>query len=235
MLHIITLLAMASTIALGIYLAYVPYEEEFKRNNKRSSAGNKIPKGVPVAKGFQVGKEFNYKPKAPNVSSNGDGTRGEESSKDGSYKQSNASSSVASHNILNDRQRNKDVVDTSAMKMSNISSPNPFAALGVDEDEDEESHMSMWLLFMTLVKRFVIGGNGLQMGVSVLKMTIKLFCSFIYADNYYVDRRALWNNLDAHASLMRDKPWVLLRDFNVALNLEDHSCGGYEPNIAMPL
>ncbi|GJS68188.1 zinc knuckle CX2CX4HX4C containing protein [Tanacetum coccineum] len=49
-----------------------------RHNNKRSSTGNKIPKGVPVAKGFQVGKEFNCKPKAPNVSSNGGGTRGEE-------------------------------------------------------------------------------------------------------------------------------------------------------------
>nr|GEV86720.1 hypothetical protein [Tanacetum cinerariifolium] len=92
--------------------------------------------------------------------------------------------------------------------------------------------------FMTLVKRFVIGGNGLQMGVSVLKINIRAYnkalsCSFIYADNYYVDRRALWNNLDAQALLMHDKPWVLLEDFNVSLNLEDHSCGGYKPNIAM--
>ncbi|GJU85490.1 RNA-directed DNA polymerase, eukaryota, reverse transcriptase zinc-binding domain protein [Tanacetum coccineum] len=60
-----------------------------------------------------------------------------------------------------------------------------------------------------------------------------LFCSTIYADNYYVSRRALWNNLVGHASLMRDKPWVLLGDFNAALNLEDHSCGGYQPDIAM--
>ncbi|GJU99004.1 RNA-directed DNA polymerase, eukaryota, reverse transcriptase zinc-binding domain protein [Tanacetum coccineum] len=60
-----------------------------------------------------------------------------------------------------------------------------------------------------------------------------LFCSFVYADNYYVDRHALWYNLTGHANLMRDKQWVLLGDFNVALNLEDHSCGGYEPNIAM--
>nr|GEV80339.1 hypothetical protein [Tanacetum cinerariifolium] len=29
MLHAITLFAIASAIALGIYLAYVPYEEEF--------------------------------------------------------------------------------------------------------------------------------------------------------------------------------------------------------------
>lgn len=26
---------------------------------------------------------------------------------------------------------------------------------------------------------------------------------------------------------------VLFGDFNASLNLEDHSCGGYEPNIAM--
>ncbi|GJW42180.1 sodium/hydrogen exchanger 6 [Tanacetum coccineum] len=60
-----------------------------------------------------------------------------------------------------------------------------------------------------------------------------LFCSFVYADNYYVDRRALWNNLAGHTSLMRDKSWVLLGNFYAALNLEDHSYGGYEPNIAM--
>ncbi|GJW01535.1 RNA-directed DNA polymerase, eukaryota, reverse transcriptase zinc-binding domain protein [Tanacetum coccineum] len=37
----------------------------------------------------------------------------------------------------------------------------------------------------------------------------------------------------SHAGLMRDKPWVLLGDFNAALNLEDHSYGGYEPSISM--
>ncbi|GJS53894.1 putative RNA-directed DNA polymerase [Tanacetum coccineum] len=37
-----------------------------------------------------------------------------------------------------------------------------------------------------------------------------LFCSYVYADNYYVDRHALWNNLAGHAGLMRDKSWVLL-------------------------
>ncbi|GJT49871.1 sodium/hydrogen exchanger 6 [Tanacetum coccineum] len=36
-----------------------------------------------------------------------------------------------------------------------------------------------------------------------------------------------------HDGSSRDKPWVLLGDFNAALNLEDHSCGGYKPNIAM--
>ncbi|GJV62603.1 sodium/hydrogen exchanger 6 [Tanacetum coccineum] len=52
-------------------------------------------------------------------------------------------------------------------------------------------------------------------------------------NNYYVNRRALWTCLESHAVLMRNSPWVLLGDFNAALNLEDHSCGGYEPNAAM--
>ncbi|GKD99492.1 RNA-directed DNA polymerase, eukaryota, reverse transcriptase zinc-binding domain protein [Tanacetum coccineum] len=60
-----------------------------------------------------------------------------------------------------------------------------------------------------------------------------LFCSFVYVDNYYIDRRVLWSNLVGHAGLMKNRPWVLLGDFNAALNLEDHSVGGYEPNIAI--
>ncbi|GJX93279.1 sodium/hydrogen exchanger 6, partial [Tanacetum coccineum] len=60
-----------------------------------------------------------------------------------------------------------------------------------------------------------------------------LFCSFVYADNYYIYHRTLWSNLVGHAGLMRNMPWVLLGDFNAALNLEDHFSGSYELNIAM--
>ena len=59
------------------------------------------------------------------------------------------------------------------------------------------------------------------------------YCSFVYADNYYINRRALWRNLICHASFMRNRPWVVLGDFNAALNLEDHSNGGYTPDISM--
>ncbi|GJZ84738.1 zinc knuckle CX2CX4HX4C containing protein [Tanacetum coccineum] len=48
-----------------------------------------------------------------------------------------------------------------------------------------------------------------------------------------MDHRALWSNLVGHAGLMRNRPWVLMGDFNAALNLEDHSSSGYEPNVAM--
>ncbi|PWA86967.1 RNA-directed DNA polymerase, eukaryota, Reverse transcriptase zinc-binding domain protein [Artemisia annua] len=60
-----------------------------------------------------------------------------------------------------------------------------------------------------------------------------LFYSLVYVDKYYIDHRALWMNLNMHSLLMKGNPWVLLGDFNVSLNLEDHCCGRYEPYIAM--
>nr|GEV59940.1 hypothetical protein [Tanacetum cinerariifolium]GEV77868.1 hypothetical protein [Tanacetum cinerariifolium] len=57
-----------------------------KRNNKRNSASNMLPKGVPVVKGFKVGKDFASQPKAPKAGSNGGGTHSEVSSKAGSSK-----------------------------------------------------------------------------------------------------------------------------------------------------
>ncbi|XP_022003373.1 uncharacterized protein LOC110900819 [Helianthus annuus] len=52
-----------------------------------------------------------------------------------------------------------------------------------------------------------------------------VFCSIIYAANYYVTRRELWNHLSMHKNFVRNEPWVILGDFNSALNLEDKSMG----------
>nr|GEW63221.1 zinc knuckle CX2CX4HX4C [Tanacetum cinerariifolium] len=104
-----------------------------KRNNKGSSAGNKLPKGVPVSKGFQVRKEFAFQPRASNVGSNGDnGTRSDTKAKADPSKNPNEG---VSFNIKSTDARQQ---DTCKKKISNIASPNPFAALGVDEDEEEE-------------------------------------------------------------------------------------------------
>ncbi|GKD24600.1 putative reverse transcriptase domain-containing protein [Tanacetum coccineum] len=170
-----------------------------KRNNKGSSVGNKIPKGVPVSKGFQVGKEFAFQPKTSNVSSN---------------------------------------QDTDKKKISNIASPNPFAALGVDDDEEEEV-------------RQVVNENNLSVcvileshvDVAAVYDTCKKVCSrWKWTSNGSLCSKGSqiilgWNddlsNLVRHARLMRNRPWVLLGDFKAALNLKDHSAGGYEPNAAM--
>ncbi|GJT49873.1 putative reverse transcriptase domain-containing protein [Tanacetum coccineum] len=269
-----------------------------RRNNKGSSAGNKLPKGVPISKGFQVGKDFAFKLKDPNVGFNSDnGTRDEPNSKAGPSKTNNGGESLSTKDT-NVRQQ-----DTGKKKISNIASPNPFAALGVDDDEEEEveniwdesenlnlyksgastpaqtvsdvyvcaileSHVDVvavvavydickkvcsrwkWTSNGSLCSkgsRIILGWNddlvdvmimaqtkpvmGVQVNTSADHKT--LFCSFVYADNYYIDRRVLWSNLVGYAGLMRNRPWVLLGDFNAALNLEDHSAGGYEPNAAM--
>nr|GEX90888.1 hypothetical protein [Tanacetum cinerariifolium] len=176
-----------------------------------------------------INVEYEWKPprcdKSPNASSNGGGTRGEESSKDGSYKQSNASSSVTRQNILNDSVASWNIKGLNCApkqkEVRHVVNENNFSICAI-----LESHVDVAVVYDTCKKVMLVQ-------INIRADNKALFCSFIYADNYYVDQRALWNNLYAHASLMHDKPWVLLGYFNVALNLEDHSYGSYEPNIAM--
>ncbi|PWA66459.1 RNA-directed DNA polymerase, eukaryota, Reverse transcriptase zinc-binding domain protein [Artemisia annua] len=75
-----------------------------------------------------------------------------------------------------------------------------------------------------IVDAMVIAQNNQVMHVHVnMKADNKaLFCSLVYVDKYYIDHRALWMNLNMHSLLMKVKPWVLLVDFNVSLNPEDH-------------
>nr|GEY00043.1 hypothetical protein [Tanacetum cinerariifolium] len=145
----------------------------------------------------------------------------------------NVGASVATKG--NDRQQGKDVVDTGVMKMSNITTPNPFVALDDDEEEevkniwDESSHVDVVVVYDTCKKVchrwkwtsngglcpkgswIILGWNDDIVDIMIMTQTKQvmhvqiniradnkaLFCSFIYADNYYVDRRALWNNLVA--------------------------------------
>nr|GEU87335.1 hypothetical protein [Tanacetum cinerariifolium] len=210
-----------------------------KRNNKKSIVGNTLPRGVPVAKGFQVGKQFKYQPKALYYDSNGGGTYGATSYKVGSSSYSNKGASVAKKVTSFDKTKDKDVVDTGVMKFFDISSPNLFTVLSKVEDEDDDienvydeyvnlnpnhnpgSLMWMFLWFMILVKRFVAGGNGLLMGVFVIKVL----------------RNLGWNDDLVDVIIMvqtnQNRLWVLLGDFYAAFNIKDHSLGGYELNAAM--
>nr|GEU30343.1 hypothetical protein [Tanacetum cinerariifolium] len=46
-----------------------------------------------------------------------------------------------------------------------------------------------------------------------------LYCSFIYAGNKTIERRTLWAGLELHKYVVRGSPWVLMGDFNMALNI----------------
>ncbi|GJR67343.1 hypothetical protein Tco_0013408, partial [Tanacetum coccineum] len=52
-----------------------------------------------------------------------------------------------------------------------------------------------------------------------------LFVSFIYATNSPIERRMLWRDLEIHKRVVNGSPWVLMGDFNVALNLKDYYLG----------
>ncbi|XP_071713963.1 uncharacterized protein [Rutidosis leptorrhynchoides] len=60
-----------------------------------------------------------------------------------------------------------------------------------------------------------------------------IFISYIYAANYYSDRRKLWNELTLHHRYVRDFPWVLMGDFNSSLHLDDSTSGSSKITISM--
>ncbi|GJV92051.1 hypothetical protein Tco_1539864 [Tanacetum coccineum] len=60
-----------------------------------------------------------------------------------------------------------------------------------------------------------------------------LFCTFVYAGNKHMERRHLWAELDLHKQVVRGLPWILMGDFNVALNIEDSFAGSSLMNVGM--
>nr|GEV14958.1 hypothetical protein [Tanacetum cinerariifolium] len=145
------------------------------------------------------------RPKASNVGFNGNtGTRGETSSKAGPSNNTNDDAPLITKGT-NTRQQ-----DSGKKKISNIAFPNPFAALGVDDDEEEEVVNENNLSVCAILECHV--------DVTVVYNTCKKVCN---------------SNLVGHAGLMRNRPRVFLGNFNIALKLEDHLAGGYEPNAAM--
>ncbi|XP_035834111.1 uncharacterized protein LOC110881992 [Helianthus annuus] len=95
--------------------------------------------------------------------------------------------------------------------------------------------------------RIILGWNADNLDVMVLAQSDQimhtqvifkaskrvLFCSFVYAENKYIDRRALWADLCKHKMFCHDKPWVVMGDFNSALNIEDSLCGVSKQSIGM--
>ncbi|GKD92488.1 RNA-directed DNA polymerase, eukaryota, reverse transcriptase zinc-binding domain protein [Tanacetum coccineum] len=56
-------------------------------------------------------------------------------------------------------------------------------------------------------------------------------CRIIYAANSRKEKKLLWKELGRCKGFIKDKPWVLMGDWNVSLNIKDHSEGGsYKTN-----
>ncbi|GJX71997.1 RNA-directed DNA polymerase, eukaryota, reverse transcriptase zinc-binding domain protein [Tanacetum coccineum] len=62
--------------------------------------------------------------------------------------------------------------------------------------------------------------------IETITSKIKFFCCFTYAANTRRERKDLWKDLYRYKRIVNDNPWILMGDWNVSLNIEDHSEGG---------
>nr|GEU84025.1 RNA-directed DNA polymerase, eukaryota, reverse transcriptase zinc-binding domain protein [Tanacetum cinerariifolium] len=165
---------------------------------------------------------------------------------------------IATTNTAN-KEVNKDIVDRHATV---VNTSNPFSVLNDDlfchVEEGEPSGLNTnkvfkawdWTSNAHLCSkgcRIVLGWNTEVVNIIVLAQTNQaihmkmihktsneiLFCSFIYAGNTTSERRLLWTELGLHKHVVRGCPWVLIGDFNMALNLEDSLSGSSRLNAAM--
>ncbi|GJT50639.1 RNA-directed DNA polymerase, eukaryota, reverse transcriptase zinc-binding domain protein, partial [Tanacetum coccineum] len=88
---------------------------------------------------------------------------------------------------------------------------------------------------MDVVSLMVIAQSSQALHVKIIHNANNdsFYCSFIYAGNAPSVRRHLWSELDVHKHVVRNSLWVLLGDFNIALNMEDVSTGPASINAAM--
>ncbi|GJZ33767.1 RNA-directed DNA polymerase, eukaryota, reverse transcriptase zinc-binding domain protein [Tanacetum coccineum] len=69
---------------------------------------------------------------------------------------------------------------------------------------------------------------------SIVKVGNKVFGNWnciVYASNNSIERRSLWKELEGQKCFVRQHPWVLIGDFNVTLNVEEHSANGVKKNV----
>nr|GEZ48495.1 hypothetical protein [Tanacetum cinerariifolium]GEZ49250.1 hypothetical protein [Tanacetum cinerariifolium] len=59
------------------------------------------------------------------------------------------------------------------------------------------------------------------------------FCSFVYAAIHIIDRRSFWKDLHKHKLSVKDKPWVILGDFNACFDPSERSSGCSKVTTAM--
>ncbi|XP_071729005.1 uncharacterized protein [Rutidosis leptorrhynchoides] len=88
--------------------------------------------------------------------------------------------------------------------------------------------------------RIVLGWNPEKVNVMLLHVdkqvmlcqvetcdpTTIFFCSIVYACNSGKERRLAWKGLEVQKASIGQHPWVLLGDFNVTRQVDEHSAGG---------
>ncbi|GKC96946.1 RNA-directed DNA polymerase, eukaryota, reverse transcriptase zinc-binding domain protein [Tanacetum coccineum] len=88
---------------------------------------------------------------------------------------------------------------------------------------------------LDIVNVVVVSQASQVMYVKIIHKVLRkqMFCYFVYASNNPVTKSILWADLEMHKLVTRGVPWILMGDFNVALNLEDYSTGSSKLNYAI--
>ncbi|GKD52859.1 metallophosphoesterase 1-like protein isoform X1, partial [Tanacetum coccineum] len=69
--------------------------------------------------------------------------------------------------------------------------------------------------------------------IEIIKSKQKVFCCYVYASNSDAEKRRLWDELRNIKAITNGCPWFLMGDFNVTLDVEEHSAGGSKINEDM--
>lgn len=70
--------------------------------------------------------------------------------------------------------------------------------------------------------------------VKIQEMEEEFFCSFVYARNTVEERKELWGDICNHhdSPMFRNKPWMIMGDFNEILDGSEHSGYDADPSIS---
>nr|GEX56049.1 hypothetical protein [Tanacetum cinerariifolium] len=148
-------------------------------------------------------------------------------------------------------------VDIRTKVFEQVTTTNSFSALVEDDsntwDDDHggtyDNHWKWVSNASSCLKgtRIIVGWNHVDVDVSVIhqdpqvmhtRVWIKadrkeFFSSIVYAHNYYIHRRPLWNGLCLHKNYINNRLWCLIGDFNAFLYVDDTSIGPSTLDITM--
>ena len=85
----------------------------------------------------------------------------------------------------------------------------------------------IWVLWRSNVRLSPIykSEQMITCSVKLEEQETEFFCSFVYALNLGEQRRTLWQELRDHfdSPIIRNKPWLIVGDFNETLDMDEHS------------
>lgn len=81
----------------------------------------------------------------------------------------------------------------------------------------DQNKMDAWIINKTR--------QSMLLSVETVCQKSRFFCTIVYASNSGIERRKLWKELGAYKQIKNGTAWVIMGDFNVTLEVNEHSNG----------